>query len=275
MKEVCVVGYGTMGKGIAQVFAQNGYKTHIVGYNLKKVQKAKEDLKKSLDVLVKKGKFTAQQVNKILNNIHPCLGEDSLKRCDLIIEAIPENFKLKKELFNEKSKLCKTNAIIATNTSSLSINELAKNCKNPQRFIGIHFFNPVPIMKLVEVVKGKNTSEETYKKVIGMIKSLGKEPVTSKDYPGFIVNSLLIPFINDSVNLLDKNIATKEDIDKAVKLGLNHPMGPLELADFIGLDVVLDICKQIKKKPSPLLVKLVNQGKLGRKSGEGFYSYKK
>jgi len=265
--EICVVGYGTMGKGIAQVFASAGYKVHLVGYNLKKVQKAKNDLMREMY------KRKIKNVETVLNNIHPCLGKSSLKRCDLIIEAVPEKMSLKKKIFNKNSKVCKSNAIIASNTSSLSISELAKGCKKPERFIGMHFFNPAPLLPLVEVVKGKKTSNATYKKILKISKSIKKQPVTTKDTPGFIVNSLLMPFINDAIKMADKKIATKEDIDKAIKLGMKLRIGPFELADFIGLDVVLEIIKIIKEKPAASLVKLVKQKKLGRKTKKGFYKY--
>ena len=278
IKEISVVGYGTMGKGIAQLVASKGYKVHIVGYDIKKVKEALMTIDKNLNLLVEKKKISLGEKNKTINNIHPCLGKESCKRSQLIIEAIPEDLRLKKRTFRELDSANKE-GIIASNTSSLSINELANTCKNKKRIIGMHFFNPVYILPLVEIIKTKYTDNETIKEALDFLDKIDKKPVVVKDSPGFIVNRLLIPMINESIWLLHNKIAVKDDIDKAMKLGANHPMGPLELADFIGLDIVFDIMKSLNKnlggkyRPCPLLRWMIKRNKLGRKTKEGFYKY--
>jgi len=278
MDEISVVGYGTMGKGIAQLLASKGYKVHLVGNNLKKVKDSLKDIEKNLDFLVKRKKITLNERNRIVNNICPCLGKKSSGKSKLIIEAVPENLKLKKRIFKRLDSLNKK-AIIATNTSSLSVKEIASACKNKKRIIGMHFFNPVHAISLVEIVKTKYNDNKTINEALEFLKSLGKKPIVVEDSPGFIVNRLLIPMVNDAAFLLQNNVAAKEDIDKAMKLGANHTIGPLELADLIGLDIVSSIMKSLNKslgnkyKPCQLLVKMVKNKKLGRKTKEGFYKY--
>jgi len=274
--KVAVIGPGVMGKGIAQVFAQSGHTVYLIGSTKSDARAAKESLGKTLLALQKRGKL--KNASKVLDAIIPSILDNSMSACQLVIEVVPEKAALKTSVIREASKLCKT-GLIATNTSSISVTKLSRSCVDPQRFLGMHFFNPAPVMPLVEVVRGKKTSDGTHKKAVRILKGLGKEAITVKDYPGFVVNNLVIPYLNNAVDLLHKQIASAKDIDKAVKLGLRHPMGPLELADFIGLDVVLDIQKELylqlghKYKPSPLLLKMVRENTLGRKTKKGFYTY--
>lgn len=278
INEISIIGYGTMGKGIAQLIAFKGYKINIIGYDFKKLKKALIDIDENLNLLVEKKKISPNEKNRTINNLHPYLGKENCKKSQLIIEAIPEDLKLKKKTFRELDSINKE-GIIASNTSSLSINEIANACKNKKRIIGMHFFNPVYMLPLVEIIKTKYTSNETIKEALVFLDKIDKKPIVVKDSPGFIVNRLLIPMINESIWLLNNKIAVKEDIDKAMKLGANHPMGPLELADYIGLDIVLDIMKSLNKniggkyKPCPLLREMVKKNKLGRKTKEGFYKY--
>ncbi len=280
IKKVGVVGAGQMGNGISHVFGLYGYQ--VVMYDISEAQldKALKTIEKNLNRQAKSGVIKEEQIQQTLENIKPTTNLNDVADVDFCIEAAPENEELKKDLFKKLDEIVKKDSIIASNTSSISITMLSAQTKRPDKIIGMHFMNPVPVMKFVEVIRGLATSEDTYNTVLELAKSLGKDPGLAKDYPGFIVNRILIPMINEAICVLYEGIATKEDIDKGMKLGTNQPMGPLVLADFIGLDTVLAIqnvlyegFKDPKFRPCPLLVKMVEAGRLGRKVGKGFYDY--
>lgn len=271
--KIGVVGTGQMGLGIAEYILRKGHKTII---------KTRNDVEKVISHIEHKlsKDNTEKEIVNYLTNLSVTLDISEFKECDAVIEAIPEDINLKKAFFNEISKICDLNTIFATNTSSISIDDIAKSTDRPDKFIGMHFFNPVSRMDLIEIVIGEKTSENTKEWIINFSKELNKIPVIVENSPGFIVNRLLLPQINEAVHLFEKNIAKKEDIDKAMKLGLNHPMGPFQLADFIGIDICVSILETIydelkddKFKPADTLIDMVKNGKLGFKSGEGFYKY--
>jgi len=282
INKVCVIGAGTMGNGIAHVLAQNNIKVILIDMDKKLLDKALETITNNLDRLIKKDLLNDDAKKLTLSNI--TLETDLSKipnDTQLIIEAITENKDVKLALFNKLDKLINQDCIFASNTSSISITELSKNCR-PNNFIGMHFMNPVPIMKLVEIIRGFSTSQETYQTIKTLTERLKKTPVEVFDYPGFISNRILMPMINEAIFTLYEGVASASDIDTVMKLGMNHPMGPLTLADFIGLDVCLAIMNVLydgfndsKYRPCPLLKKMVAAGKLGRKSGSGFFDYTK
>jgi 3-hydroxybutyryl-CoA dehydrogenase len=281
IKQATVIGGGTMGNGIAHVFAMNNFPVHLVETNEELAQKALGTIDKNLSRMVKKEKIDSGQKQQALDNITLFTEiNDAVEQADIVVEAVPENFKLKKSIHSEVDGAVAADTIIASNTSSISITKLAATTSRPERFIGMHFFNPVPVMKLVEVVKGFETSKEVADTVNNLAGELGKTPVPVQDYPGFVSNRVLMPMINEAISCVHEGVATPENVDSVMKLGMAHPMGPLRLADFIGLDVCLDIMnvlyegfKDSKYRPSPLLVKMVDAGKLGNKTGEGFYQY--
>jgi 3-hydroxybutyryl-CoA dehydrogenase len=277
---VGIVGAGTMGNGIAQTFATAGFSVVLRDVGQAPLDRGMGNIRKSLAKFVEKGKITQEIHDASLARITTTTELRDLASCNLVVEAIFENFDAKKAVFEELDLLLGPEALLASNTSSIDITRLAAVTKRPDRVIGMHFFNPVPLMSLVEVIRGLSTSDETYATVRGLAVQLGKTPVQVRDYPGFVSNRVLMPMINEAVFTLFEGVASAEDIDTVMKLGMNHPMGPLTLADFIGLDVCLDILnvlydgfKDPKYRPCPLLVKMVQAGKLGRKSGEGFYKY--
>ncbi|WP_028829084.1 3-hydroxybutyryl-CoA dehydrogenase [Proteocatella sphenisci] len=278
--KICVVGTGTMGAGIAQTFAQAGYAVIFKGRSEASLNRAISSITKSLSKQVEKGKMEEAKKEEILSNISVALEYQECKDADIFIEAIAEDMETKKSTFAEIEKIAKEDAIMATNTSSLSITEVASTTSRPERVIGMHFFNPVPAMKLVEVIKGQVTDQDIFNKVFELSKAVGKVPVEIEEGPGFVVNRILVPMINEAVGILADGVAKKEDIDEAMKLGANHPMGPLALADLIGLDVCLAIMQVLysefgdtKYRAHPLLKKMVRANLLGRKTKAGFYNY--
>ena len=283
MKNITVIGSGTMGNGIAHVFALNNYKVHLFDISTEALAKAMVVIEKNLDRQVEKGAITAEQKTSTLQNITSSDSlESAAKDADLVVEAATENSAIKLELFKNLDALCKPEAILASNTSSISITRIAAATKRPAQVIGMHFMNPVPVMKLIEVIRGYATSDETTKTIFEIAKTLTKIPVEVNDYPGFVANRILMPMINEAIISLHEGVAGVEEIDTVMKLGMAHPMGPLQLADFIGLDVCLFIMNVLyegfgnsKYAPCPLLKNMVTAGYLGVKSGEGFYKYTK
>ena len=278
--KVSVIGTGTMGAGIVQAFAQAGVPVLMKSRSEASYQKALAKITKSLSKLVEKGKMTEETKNAVLANITTTTDYKALADSDLIIEAAVETMDLKKELFKELDELCKPEAVLASNTSSLSITEIAACTNRPDKVIGMHFFNPATVMKLVEIIKGQKTSDEVTNSITELAKSIGKVPVLVNEAPGFVVNRIIIPMVIEGIGILADGVATKEEIDEAMKLGANHPMGPLALGDLIGLDVCLAIMEVLheefgddKYRPHPLLKKMVRANLLGRKTGEGFYKY--
>jgi 3-hydroxybutyryl-CoA dehydrogenase len=281
MKNIAVIGAGTMGNGIAHTFAQFDYKVHLIDVSDAALKKGLATITKNLDRMVAKEKITEVEKTATLMNITSFTEiSEGVKNVDLVIEAATENAVLKAKIFKELDEVCDAETILATNTSSISITQIAAVTKRPEKVIGMHFMNPVPIMKLVEIIRGYNTTDEVMQFTVELSKKIGKTPVEVNDYPGFVANRILMPMINESIETLYNSVAGVAEIDTVMKLGMAHPMGPLQLADFIGLDVCLSILnvmydgfKNPKYAPCPLLVNMVMAGKLGIKSGEGFYDY--
>lgn len=281
MKNVAVIGAGTMGNGIAHTFAQSGFKVALIDISEASLKRGMETITKNLDRMVAKEKITESDKTNTLSNISTFINiSDGVKNVDLVVEAATENIDLKLKVFKQLDEVCSENVILASNTSSISITQIAAVTNRPEKVIGMHFMNPVPIMKLVEIIRGYNTSDAVTKTVMNLSKTLEKEPVEVNDYPGFVANRILMPMLNESIETLYNGVAGVHEIDTVMKLGMAHPMGPLQLADFIGLDVCLSILnvmydgfKNPKYAPCPLLVNMVRAGKLGVKSGEGFYDY--
>ncbi|MBC7485174.1 MAG: 3-hydroxybutyryl-CoA dehydrogenase [Cytophagaceae bacterium] len=281
MKKITIIGSGTMGNGIAHVTALNGYETSIYDLSENQLDKAKLTIEKNLRRQAEKGLIATENVEKTMNRIQFTNQLfDALANCDLVIEAASENLEIKLSIFKELDKKAPSNCILASNTSSISITKLGAATQRPDKVIGMHFMNPVPVMKLVEVIKGYNTSKVVCEGIMDLSKKLGKIPVEVNDYPGFVANRILMPMINESIATLFEGVAGVEEIDQVMKLGMAHPMGPLQLADFIGLDVCLAILKVLqdgfgnpKYAPCPLLINMVQAGHLGVKSGSGFYQY--
>ena len=281
MKNIAVIGAGTMGNGIAHTFAQFNYKVHLIDISQTSLDKGIATISKNLDRMVLKEKISIADKIKTLSNITTfTMLAEGVKNVDLVVEAATENTILKTKIFKELDAVCAKNTILATNTSSISITQIAAATNRPDKVIGMHFMNPVPIMKLVEIIRGYNTSDAVMQTIVGLSKDIYKTPVEVNDYPGFVANRILMPMLNESIETLYNGVAGVAEIDTVMKLGMAHPMGPLQLADFIGLDVCLSILnvlydgfKNPKYAPCPLLVNMVMAGKLGVKSGEGFYDY--
>lgn len=281
MKQIAVIGAGTMGNGIAHTFAQSGFTVKLIDISDASLERGMKTIATNLDRMVAKGTISEDDKYKTIGNIITYTDmKDGVAGADLVVEAATENINLKLKIFEQLEELTNSNVILATNTSSISITQIAAVTKRADKVIGMHFMNPVPIMKLVEIIKGYSTSKETFDTIYNLSKTLGKVPVEVNDYPGFVANRILMPMINEAIETLYNGVAGVEEIDTVMKLGMAHPMGPLQLADFIGLDVCLSILnvmydgfKNPKYAPNPLLVNMVMAGKLGVKSGEGFYDY--
>lgn len=281
MKNIAVIGAGTMGNGIAHVFARYGYQVQLTDISTKTLEQGLQTISRNLDRMMAKEVLSADDVKSTLGNIS--IGTDlkeAVSQADLVVEAAPEDLGVKIRIFKDLDKLCGDETILATNTSSISVTALAAVTKRPGQVIGMHFMNPVPLMPLVEIIRGYNTADKVTEKVVQTAEKLGKTPVIVNDYPGFVANRILMPMINEAIECLHQGVAGVVEIDAVMKLGMAHPMGPLQLADFIGLDVCLSIMKVLfngfgnpKYAPSPLLINMVTAGKLGVKSGEGFYDY--
>ncbi|WP_420602029.1 3-hydroxyacyl-CoA dehydrogenase family protein [Flagellimonas sp.] len=281
MKTIAVIGAGTMGNGIAHVFAQNGFQVNLIDIAQASLDKGLATIAKNLDRMVSKGVIKEEGKSNTLGNITTFTDlKKGVQKTDLVVEAATENLNIKLQIFKDLDEICDANTILATNTSSISITQIAAATQRPSKVIGMHFMNPVPIMKLVEIIRGYSTSDEVTKTIMELSKQLGKTPTEVNDYPGFVANRILMPMINEAIETLYNQVAGVQEIDTVMKLGMAHPMGPLQLADFIGLDVCLSILKVMydgfknpKYAPCPLLVNMVMAGKLGVKSGEGFYDY--
>ena len=281
MKNITVIGAGTMGNGIAHAFAQSGYSVNLVDISTDALEKAISNITKNLDRMLSKEKISVEDKNSTLSNITISTELSSaVKGSDLVVEAATENVDLKLKIFKQLDDICDENTILGTNTSSISITKIATATNRSEKVIGMHFMNPVPIMKLVEVIRGKDTSDEVTNTIMEMSRNLGKSPVEVNDAPGFVANRILMPMINEAILTLEENVSGVEEIDTVMILGMSHPMGPLHLADFIGLDVCLSILEVMyegfenpKYAPSKTLINMVDDGKLGIKSGEGFYDY--
>ena len=281
MKTIAVIGAGTMGNGIAHVFAQNGFQVNLIDIAQDSLDKGLSKIAKNLDRMVSKGSITEQNKKSTLDNITTFTAlKDGVNNADLVVEAATENLDIKLSIFRELDAICDAKTVLATNTSSISITQIAAATNRPEKVIGMHFMNPVPIMKLVEIIRGYSTSDEVTYSIMKLSEQLGKTPTEVNDYPGFVANRILMPMINEAIETLYNKVAGVQEIDTVMKLGMAHPMGPLQLADFIGLDVCLSILnvmydgfKNPKYAPCPLLVNMVMAGKLGVKSGEGFYDY--
>jgi 3-hydroxybutyryl-CoA dehydrogenase len=281
MKKIAVIGAGTMGNGIAHVFAQTGFQVHLIDIAQASLDKGLATITKNLDRLMTKEVIDQAKKEATLGNISTFTNlKEGVSKVDLVVEAATENLNVKLQIFKDLDEVCSTETILATNTSSISITQIAAATQRPEKVIGMHFMNPVPIMKLVEIIRGYSTSDEVTQTIMELSKKLGKTPTEVNDYPGFVANRILMPMINEAIETLYNGVAGVEEIDTVMKLGMAHPMGPLQLADFIGLDVCLSILnvmyngfKNPKYAPCPLLVNMVMAGKLGVKSGEGFYDY--
>ena len=280
MKKIVVIGGGTMGLDIAAVFARTGYEVVVREISDELAEKARNRLEASLSKLVARGKMTEEKKGEIFANLTFTTDVNLAADADLVVEAAVENLEIKKKIFAELDQLCKAETILATNTSAISITAIAAATKRPDKFIGMHFFNPATVMKLVEVIRGMHTSQETYDTICELSVAIGKEPVEVAEAPGFVVNKILIPMINEAIGMVETGVSTPEGVDTAMRLGANHPMGPLALGDLVGLDVCLDIMDTLyaetgdsRYRASLLLRKMVRAGNLGRKTGKGFYTY--
>ena len=280
INEVGVVGAGTMGGGVAQTFAVAGYRVRLQDIAEAPLRRGMGAIKKSLERLVARGKLNPEACEATLQRIAPTTRIEDLADCDIVVEAVLERFEIKKEVFGVLDRVCRAEAILATNTSSISVTRIASTSRVPGRVIGMHFFNPVPMMALVEIIRALQTTDATCERIVKLTEDIGKKARVSKDSYGFVVNRVLVPMINEAINCVYEGLATAEDVDQMMKLGANHPMGPLSLADLIGLDIVLDIMETLytgfddsKYRPSPLLKQMCDAGYLGRKAGNGFFAY--